>query len=455
MSNHQIPPSSKEAEESLLGCLLIGSKYIEEAISILSPDMFYYKENGDIMRAIIDTHTAGKPVDITTITSAMRAKRSDSSIAVRIMELSSVVVTDANASAYAQIIIQKYINREAILKSSQIQEAAYEDDVDKVISLSSGIADSLLSYVPGSSFETIQQILAANINDIDRRSSSKEKKLFIDCGIHEIDRVIGGFDPGALVVIGGRSSMGKTSFALQIAYNMSLFMPVVFFSIEMTRAEIGMRYLVMLTDIDIVRLKRADNLTAQEWQLMERANTEMESHMLTIDDTPGLSIYNLRSKVYKIVQNKGVKVVFIDYLQIMGGERGKDGTEYYGSISIACKQLAKELKIVIVLLSQLNRDIEKRGEKIPRLHDLRSSGSIEQDADIVIFPVRCSRAEINDPQRGLDDSKAIISIAKNRNGQTDNVIINVSSNAAKWWSPIDEFHGPTTPVAPHYLDKID
>ncbi len=793
----QVPPSSKEAEEGLIGCLLIGSNYIEEAAGTVTPDMFYYPEHETIMRAIIEVHRSGSPVDIITVTNALRKKGEKPSITIRLMELSSSIVSDANAPTYAQIIIQKHINRQAIKMAMEVQEAAYEDDVDVVIARSSSMADSLLSNIPFSTAESLADVVGANIREIDERQAHKNEIIYVDTGIGAIDRVLGGFDPGALVVIAGRPSMGKaqplsskiktidgwttmgelqlgqhiasidggesiitgifpqgkmqtyvitfsdgrsthatadhlwtvmyrdwesprvletshiaamlersryknrlwieapsgdygidndliidpwmlgvligngclskitpmistsskevleefsnklddgitlvqqrsnpydyrisgegggkpnpitqklkqlglygrhsfdkfipkqylsaskqsreellrglidtdgyidktgaitystaspelainiielvrslggwcsarskqpyytyngerrkgrisytiyisnianerlssvpfkrdrikpvmrekrinftsivpvavtdtqcisvshpsqsyitddyivthnTALALQLAYNIGIQHHVLFFTLEMTRAEIGNRYLTMLTDIDTIRLKRGTNIIPDEWRLIEKATADIEGRKIIIDDTSRLTIYNLRSKVYRLVRSKGVRVVIIDYLQLMEGAKGKEGAEYYGTISRTCKQIAKELKIVVILLSQLNREVEKRGEKIPRLHDLRSSGEIEQDADIVIFPVRCDKAGIDDPANGLGPGKAIISIAKNRNGRVENVVINVSANAAKWWDEDDIFAGPQAPPAPHYLDKIE
>ena len=187
-----------------------------------------------------------------------------------------------------------------------------------------------------------------------------------------------------------------------------------------------------------------------EWQLIEKAGRTLEERKIIIDDSARLSIYNIRSKVYRMVRSQGVKMVFIDYLQLMDGAKGKEGSEYYGSISRTCKQLAKELKIVIVLLSQLNRDIERRSEKIPKLSDLRASGEIEQDANVVMFPISCKWAEIDDPSKGLEPGKAIISIPKNRNGSTGTAIINVSDNFMKW-SDADDYITPKENIPPSYL----
>lgn len=454
MFPQQTPPSSKEAEERLLGCLLVGGSYVEEAVGTITSEMFYHAGHAAIMKAIAEVHASNTIVDITTVTNAMRRKGADPTIGIKLMELTEPIVSDINAPSYAQIVIQKYINREAIRRAAELQEAAYSDDLDEVIAQSSELSDALLNNIPAVNAEDIKSVLSANIKEMDQRNAARGKTQYIDCRIHAIDAVIGGFDPGSLVVIAGRPSMGKSAMALQLAYNISSFFPVLFFTLEMTKAEIGNRYLTMLTDIDTIRLKRGDNFTADEWRLLDKATAEMEQRTLIVDDSATLSIYNMRSKIYRMVRSKGIKIVFIDYLQLMEGAKGKEGSEYYGTISRTCKQIAKELKIVVVLLSQLNREVEKRGEKIPRLHDLRASGEIEQDADIVMFPVRCDRAGIDDPAKGLGPGKAIISIAKNRNGRTDNVVINVSSNAAKWWDDLDIFEGPTTPLASHYLDDI-
>ena len=450
MSTGKIPPNSRDAEEALLGCLLIGSKYIEEAASAIQPDMFYHSDLRTIMKAVLAVHGRGTPVDIITVTSELKRMGEAPGYAITVTELSSIVSNDINASHYANIIIQKYINREAIRRTNEIQDVAYMDDMDEVIALSTAMGDALLNNVPTANVATISEIFAINSRGIDERAAGG-RGSYIDFGIRAIDRLLGGAEEGALVVIGGRPGAGKTSFAMQLAYNVSLIHPILYFTLEMTREELGLRYLVMLTDIDSNRLKRAEGITMTEWQLIESAGRKLEERKIIIDDSARLSIYNIRSKVYRMVRSQGVKIVFIDYLQLMDGAKGKEGSEYYGSISRTCKQLAKELKIVIVLLSQLNRDIERRKEFIPKLSDLRASGEIEQDANVVMFPVSCAWAEITDLSKGLGPGKAIISIPKNRNGATGTAIINVSDNFMQWWDENDIFLGPQTPVAPSYL----
>jgi replicative DNA helicase len=413
--------------------------------------MFYYPANEHVMQAITNVYNDKKPVDIVTVTTEMRKMGEASNIGIYLAELSSTVITDLNVATYGQEILEKYACRSAIERSMEIQQAAYDSNLDDVLIKSAEMEDTLLNNLSAVNAVDITAIFTENTRVITERSQGREKN-FIDCGIRAIDRVLGGFEPGNLIVMGGRPGMGKTALALQLAYNISDFFPVLFFTLEMTREEIGNRFLVMLTDIDSNRLKRGEGITGEEWRLIDEAGGKLKDHKLIVDDTSHLSIYNLRSKVFRLVRASGVKIVFIDYLQLMEGKRGKDGSEYYGSISSTCKQVAKELKIVIVLLSQLNRDVEKRGEKIPRLYDLRESGNIEQDADVVMFPVRCGFAGIDDPGRGLDASKAIIAIAKNRHGRVDNVVINVSPNAAQWRDENDiGFMGPTTPVAPSWL----
>jgi replicative DNA helicase len=412
--------------------------------------MFYYPANEHIMQAITNVYNDKKPVDIVTVTTEMRKMGEASNIGIYLAELSSTVITDLNVATYGQEILEKYACRSAIERSMEIQQAAYDSNLDDVLIKSAEMEDTLLNNLSAVNAVDINAIFAENSRVITERSQGREKN-FIDCGIRAIDRVLGGFEPGNLIVIAGRPGCGKSANALQLAYNMSASVPVLFFTLEMTREEIGNRFLVMLTDIDSNRLKRGEGITGEEWRLIDEAGGKLKDHNIVVDDTSHLSVYNLRSKVFRLVRSAGVRIVFIDYLQLMEGQKGKDGSEYYGTISRTCKQVAKELKITIFLLSQLNRDVEKRGEKIPRLYDLRSSGEIEQDADVVMFPVRCGFAGIDDPGRGLDASKAIIAIAKNRHGRVDNVVINVSPNAAKWWDESDVWSGLQTPVAQSWL----
>lgn len=376
MSTGKIPPNARSAEEALLGCLLIGSKYIEEAAASIRPEMFYHQELKTIMKAILAVHERGVPIDIITVTSELKRAGEGPGYALMVTELSSQITSDINAAHYAQIVIQKFVNREAIRRSMEIQEAAYNDDTDEVIAQSTSMADDLLNNIPVSNVASITEIFASNTQGINDRAAG-QRGNYIDFGIRAIDRILGGAEEGALVVVGGRPGSGKTSFSMQLAYNVSLIHPILYFTLEMTREELGLRYLVMLTDIDSNRLKRGEGITFQEWRLIEAAGRKLEQRNIIIDDSSRLSIYNIRSKVYAMVRSRGVKMVFIDYLQLMDGAKGKEGSEYYGSISRTCKQLAKELKIVIVLLSQLNRDIERRSEKIPKLSDLRACLSTE------------------------------------------------------------------------------
>jgi replicative DNA helicase len=449
MSTSKIQPNSREAEESLIGCLLIGSSYIEEAASSLRPEMFFHSDLRTIMKAILSLYERSVPIDIVTVTAELKTAGEAQGYALQVMELSSMISHDANVASYAQLIIQKYTSREAARMAAELYKVAMDDDINEVLTQSAEISDALLNNLPTTNAMGINEIFALNAKGISDRAAG-DRGTYIDFGIRAIDRILGGAEQGALVVVGGRPGAGKTSFAMQLAYNVSSIHPVLYFTLEMTREELGLRYLVMLTDIDSNRLKRAEGITVSEWRLIEEAGAKLEQHKIIIDDSSRLSIYNLRSKIFRMVRSSGVKMVFIDYLQLMDGAKGKEGAEYYGSISRACKQLAKELKIVIVLLSQLNREIEKRSEKIPRLSDLRSSGEIEQDANIVMFPISCKWAEIDDPSKGLTPGKAIISIAKNRNGQTGTAIINVSDNFMQWWDESDIFLGPRMPAAPSF-----
>ena len=338
--------------------------------------MFYYPINEHVMQAITNVYNDKKPVDIVTVTTEMRKMGEASNIGVYLADLSSTVISDINVATYGQEIMEKYACRSAIERSMEIQQAAYDSNLDDVLIKAAEMEDILLNNLSAVNAVDINAIFAENTHTIEERSKG-ENRNFIDCGIRAIDRVLGGFEPGNLIVIAGRPSMGKTAFALQLAYNISDFHPVLYFTLEMTREEIGNRYLVMLTDIDGNRLKRGEGITGAEWKLIDEAGKKLKDHKLIIDDTSHLSIYNLRSKIFRLVRSSGVKLVVIDYLQLMEGQKGKDGAEYYGTISRTCKQVAKELKITIILLSQLNRDVEKRGEKIPRLYDLRACLSTE------------------------------------------------------------------------------
>ena len=428
------PPQDQEIEDAVLGAIMLESNAFSMVADILKPECFYNPANQKIYEAIQELNVAQKPIDMLTVTNQLRADGTldEAGGPVRISELTGIVSSAANVETHARIVLQKYLSRELISFSSQIGTLAFDDSLD---------VWDLLQEAEAKLFTLSQNTMKRDVQQIDpvitKALTKMQEAAKIDSGLsglatgyHDLDKITSGWQNSDLIIIAARPAMGKTALVLSMAKNMAVNfnIPVAVFSLEMSNLQLVNRLISNVCDIGGEKIKNGQ-LTPDEWtRLFERVK-QLYSAPIYVDDTPSLSIFELRSKARRLVREHQVKCIIIDYLQLMNASGMKFGSreQEVSNISRSLKQLAKELDIPIIALSQLNRSVEQRGDdrngKRPQLSDLRESGAIEQDADIVCFIHRpeyylksAEDAEGNDI-RGL----AEFIIAKHRSGSVATV----------------------------------
>lgn len=443
----RIPPRDKDLEEAVLGALMLEKDAYTIVCDILKPECFYEPANGKIYEAIQHLGAAQKPIDMLTVTEQLRLDGELEAVGgpVFISELTSRVLSGANVEYHARIVAQKYLARELISFASEIERQAYDQSND---------VDDLLQAAEGKLFEISQRNVKKDVTQIDpvigqaimqiQASANRASGLSgLETGYHELDKLTSGWQNSDLIIIAARPAMGKTAFVLSMAKNMAINynIPIAIFSLEMSNLQLVNRLISNVCELGGEKIK-SGQLSPVEWdQLMSRIK-QLYGAQLYIDDTPSLSIFELRTKARRLVREHNVKFIIIDYLQLMNATGMKFGSreQEVSMISRNLKQLAKELNIPIVALSQLNRSVENRGDasgkdgKRPQLSDLRESGAIEQDADIVCFihrPEYYLRAtedgEGNDI-RGL----AEFIVAKHRSGRVDDVKLRFRKEFARF-----------------------
>ena len=442
----RMQPRDKDLEEAVLGALMLEKDAYTVVCDILKPESFYEPENQLIYEAIQQLGASQQPIDMLTVTEKLRQNNSLEKVggAVFISDLTSRVASGAHVEYHARIVAQKYLARELISFASQIESKAFDESND---------VDDLLQEAEGKLFEISQRNVKKDVTQIDpvigqaieqiQAAANRTSGLSgLESGYHDLDKLTSGWQNSDLIIIAARPAMGKTAFVLSMAKNMAVNynIPVAIFSLEMSNLQLVNRLICNTCEIESEKIK-SGRLTQIEWdQLMSRVK-HLYSAPLYIDDTPSLSVFELRTKARRLVREHNVKFLIIDYLQLMNASGMKYGSreQEVSLISRSLKQLAKELNIPIVALSQLNRSVESRADgKRPQLSDLRESGAIEQDADMVCFihrPEYYSRssqdAEGNDI-RGL----AEFIVAKHRSGSVDDVKMRFQGRYARFenWS---------------------
>lgn len=416
----KIPPQSQSMEEAVLGAIMVDDNAILSVIDFLKPESFYREAHQRIFNSILLLTKKGFPTDLFSVTEDLRAKGELDAVGgpVYLTQLTSKIVSAANIEYHARIIAQKYIQRELIRISTELQNRAFDDTYDVAELME--YAESNLMELSGATHKKRPKILSgiiSNVINVLHKIISGEIKLVgIPSGFISLDRATGGFKEQELTIIACRPSIGKTAIALQIAKNAALNkFPVGIFSLEMSEDELGRRYLsgeTGRTNTELINGRCDINQVIKSSHIFDRLP-------IFIDDTPSISVIELKSKARRLVMENGIKMIIVDYLQLMKGE-GQTREQEVSSISRGLKNIAKDLNIPIIALSQLNRRLENTADKKPNLSDLRESGSLEQDADIVIFPHRPSMIGqqtiyINNKE---EDTKGLmlLILAKNRNG---------------------------------------
>ena len=416
----RILPHSIEAEQSVIGPMLMGREAIMAASEILTSDDFYQHQYGVIFDAMVELFNEGKPVDLVTLQNRLREKDVPPEISSMefVRDLLNAVPTSANVRHYANIVSEKAVLRRLIKLTEEIENDCYlnKEPVEVIMEETEKKMFQLLGQRNSGDFMPIRQVVINTLENIERASKTKGNVTGIPTGFTDLDYKTSGLQNSDFILIAARPSMGKTAFVLNIAQYMAFKKDkaVAIFSLEMSREQLMNRLLSMESKVDSQHL-RTGNLKDDEWsKLIESAGMIGESRLM-IDDTPGISIGEMRSKCRKYKLEHGLDIIIIDYLQLMSGS-GKSSSESrqqeISDISRSLKALARELNVPVVALSQLSRAVEQRTDHRPMLSDLRESGAIEQDADVVMFIYRDDYYNKDSENKGI----AEIIIAKQRNG---------------------------------------
>ena len=441
------PPQAVEIEEAVLGAVMLEKDAIHEIIEILKPESFYKEAHSKIYRSILDLSLREEPVDLLTVTQELRRKNilEEAGGAFYLAQLTNRVMSSANIEYHARIIYQKYIQRELIRVSTNIQERSFDESVD-VDDLLNSSEQAIFEIAQGNIKKDIQPInllLKDTIEHIQAARDRKNHLTGIPSGYTKLDRITAGWQPTDLIITAARPSMGKTAFVLSMARNMAVDHKcgVALFSLEMSSLQLVMRMISSETEIDSHKI-RTGSLESEEWDQLYDKVIQLNDAPIYIDDTPALSVFEFRAKCRRLALQKGIGIAIIDYLQLMtwtGDTKGNREQEV-SNISRSLKAIVKELNIPIIALSQLNRMVEGRAGglqgKRPQLADLRESGAIEQDADIVLFIHRPERYGFSEDAEGNSlKGYAEIIIAKHRNGALGDIQLTFKENFVKFVEP--------------------
>ncbi|CAA0148558.1 Replicative DNA helicase [Tenacibaculum maritimum] len=437
----KIPPQALELEEAVLGAMMIDKKGIDEVIDILHPEAFYDKRHQEIYAAIYTLFQNSEPIDLLSVSNQLKkdAKLDIAGGDFYLIGLTQKVASSAHIEFHSRIVLQKYIQRKLITISSEIIENAYDETVDVF---------DLLDNAEGKLFEVTQGNLkkgSEGASDLVRQAlakiqeiSNKEGMSGLATGFTKLDALTSGWQPSDLIIIAARPGMGKTAFVISMAKNMAIDFghAVALFSLEMSSVQLITRMISSETGLTSEKLRKG-NLAPHEWEQLNVKVKRLSDAPIFIDDTPALSIFDLRAKARRLVSQHDVKILIIDYLQLMtAGGAGGNREQEISTISRNLKALGKELNIPVIALSQLSRAVETRGgSKRPLLSDLRESGAIEQDADIVSFifrPEYYGMTEWDDDDHSSCEGQGEFIVAKHRNGGLDNIRLKFTGHLAKF-----------------------
>lgn len=429
----KLPPQARELEEAVLGAVMLEKNAFDTIVEILKPECFYVDAHQRIFKAFQSLVQQSLPIDMLTVVEELKKKEELEEVggAYYITKLTNAVVSTANIETHARIILQKFIQRELIRISGEIIGDAYEDstDVFDLLDDSESKMFNITNNYLKSNYEDIGNALAKAINRIDELRNKTDDISGVYSGFPKLDRVTNGWQPTDLIILAARPSVGKTAFALNLARNAALNpvkkTPVALFSLEMSASQLVQRILSAESEIPLEKISRGKLEEYEYQQLHTKGVKRLEQAPIFIDDTAALNIFEFRAKARRLVHKHQVGLIIIDYLQLMSGsgDRGTNREQEISTISRNLKALAKDLNIPIIALSQLSRAVETRKEsKVPQLSDLRESGAIEQDADMVMFIYRPEYYENMANENGESTKgETHIKIAKHRNGSLENV----------------------------------
>ena len=431
----KVPPQAKELEEAVLGAIMLEKSAFDTVVEILKPECFYVDANQRIYRAMQGLAIKSLPIDLLTVVEELKFREELDVVGgpYYVTKLTNSVVSSANIDAHSRIILQKFIQRELIRISGEIIGDAYEDSIDvfDMLDEAEGKLFEITNNHLRKNFDSIDAVLVKTIQRIEDMRNRQEDITGVPTGFPSMDKLTYGWQNTDLIILAARPSVGKTAFALNLVRSAAMHptkpTAVGFFSLEMSSAQLVQRILSAESEIWLEKIARGKLEEHEMKQLYKKGIEKLSKAPVYIDDTPALNIFELRAKCRRLKNKHNVGLVIIDYLQLMSGSgdgRNSNREQEISKISRDLKGLAKELQIPIIALSQLSREVEKRkeGNKIPQLSDLRESGAIEQDADMVMFLYRPEYYDITSNEMGESNKgETYVKIAKHRNGSLDTI----------------------------------
>ncbi len=444
----KLPPQNLEAEQSILGAVLLENSALMKALEHISESDFYRESHRKIFNAMLDLFDRDEAIDLVTLTEHLTKKGDLDAVGGQsyLAELASQVPTAANVRYHAKIISEKALLRYLLHSSTDIASKVYEDssEADELLDCAERSIFEISDKRIKSSFANLRDVIKDSFKMIESLYDKKEAITGVPSGFKDIDEITTGFQKGDLVVIGGRPSMGKTAFALNIAQHVGVELkePVAVFSLEMSKRQLALRMLCSEAMVDSNKVRKGF-IGKSDWHKLTSAAGRLSESPIYIDDSSALNVLEMRAKARRLkMEHKGLSLVIVDYMQLMQGRGSFERREQeISDISRSLKALAKELDIPVVALSQLNRGVEMRTNRRPTLADLRESGAIEQDADVIIF---LYRDEVYDKEDQDKKGKAEILIEKQRNGPTGKVHLSFLASCTKF-----------TDSAPDYYEEVE
>ena len=443
-----VQPQAVEIERVVLGALMVDSDAFSVVSELLKPETFYEPRHQKIYEAIRNMNMDERPVDIMTLNDELSKMGEIDKVGGvdYLMEISSQVASAAHVESHARILAEKYMQRQLIHFAGDIETKAYDSsvDVDELMQQAEGSLFQISQNNMKQDFTQVAPVVKNAVEILQRAASNKGGLTGIPTGYTGMDEITSGWQASDLVIIAGRPAMGKTSFALSIAKNVAVDygVPIGFFSLEMNNVQLVNRLISNVCEVSGRKILNGQ-LDPSDWERLDKRIGRLTDAPIYVDDTPGLSVFELRTKARRLVREKGVKIIMIDYLQLMNANGMKFGSrqEEVSTISRSLKGLAKELDIPVLALSQLSRNVENREGlegKRPQLSDLRESGAIEQDADMVLFVHRPEYYHIYQDEKGNDlHGMAQIIIAKHRKGSTGDVLLNFRGEFTRFQDPTE------------------
>jgi len=440
MEMGKIPPQALELEEAVLGALLLEKKAVDDVVDILSPESFYKDAHQKIYSAVKELFGESKPIDLLTVTEKLKSNGELEFVGgpYYISQLTNRVASAANIEFHARIIAQKHILRELIRISSNTITKAFDDTSD-VFDLLDEAEDALFQVAQNNiskSGESMSSLVQQAISRIEELGNKEEGVSGVPTGFRDLDEMTSGLQPSDLIILAARPAMGKTSFSLTLARNTAVDFGqgVAVFSLEMSSVQLVTRLISAETQLTSEKLRKG-KLTDYEWEQLTSKIDNLSKAPIFIDDTPAISVFELRAKVRRLKSQHDIQLIVIDYLQLMtAGGSGGNREQEISTISRSLKSIAKEINVPVIALSQLSRAVETRtGHKRPMLSDLRESGAIEQDADIVMFLYRPSYYGFTEDEEGNSvEGITELIVAKHRNGKVDTVKLKFVDHLAKF-----------------------